>query len=72
LIRRPGTGRGGDLEREIERFILHLATERSLSDAYPLSVRQTLDALDARAGEKGCRSKTSAIMVDGGLILPRL
>ncbi|GAA5484510.1 tyrosine recombinase [Haloferula sargassicola] len=35
------------MERQIDGFILYLATERGLSDAYQLSVRQTLDALTA-------------------------
>jgi integrase/recombinase XerD len=35
------------MERAINDFIRHLATERGLSDAYQLSVRQTLDALKA-------------------------
>ena len=33
------------MEREIDRFVMFLATERGLSEAYQLSVRQTLDAL---------------------------
>lgn len=33
------------MEGEIDAFIRYLATERGLSDAYQLSVRQTLDAL---------------------------
>jgi integrase/recombinase XerD len=33
------------MDRELESFIRHLATERGLSDAYQISVRQTLDAL---------------------------
>ena len=33
------------MEKEIDRFIRFLATERGLSPAYQLSVRQTLDAL---------------------------
>jgi len=33
------------MEVEAERFIRYLATERGLSEAYQLSVRQTLDAL---------------------------
>jgi integrase/recombinase XerD len=33
------------MEKQIDSFIRHLATERGLSDAYQLSVRQTLDAL---------------------------
>ena len=35
------------MEAEIESFIRYLATERGLSAAYQLSVRQTLDALAA-------------------------
>lgn len=38
---------------ETEGFILYLATERGLSDAYQLSVRQTLDALHAWMKESG-------------------
>lgn len=33
------------MNRELESFIRYIATERGLSDAYQLSVRQTLDAL---------------------------
>jgi len=33
------------MDRELESFIRYLATERGLSDAYQLSVRQSLDAL---------------------------
>lgn len=33
------------MDREMESFIRYLATERGLSDAYQLSVRQSLDAL---------------------------
>jgi integrase/recombinase XerD len=33
------------MEKERDRFIRYLATERGLSDAYQLSVRQTLDSL---------------------------
>ena len=33
------------MEREIDGFVMFLATERGLSEAYQLSVRQTLDAL---------------------------
>ncbi len=40
------------MERETEDFIIYLATERGLSPAYQLSVRQTLDAL-AKHLEKG-------------------
>jgi len=35
------------MERETESFIRYLATERGLSEAYQLSVRQSLDALAA-------------------------
>lgn len=35
----------GAVEREIDGFVMFLATERGLSAAYQLSVRQTLDAL---------------------------
>ena len=35
------------MEREIDGFVMFLATERGLSEAYQLSVRQTLDALTA-------------------------
>ena len=41
------------MEAEIESFIRYLATERGLSAAYQLSVRQTLDALAAWAKSKG-------------------
>ncbi|MBB5351772.1 integrase/recombinase XerD [Haloferula luteola] len=34
------------MEREIDAFIRYLATERGLSDAYQLSVRQTLEELE--------------------------
>lgn len=34
------------MEREIEGFIRYVAVERGLSEAYQLSLRQTLDALD--------------------------
>jgi integrase/recombinase XerD len=40
------------VEAECEGFILYLATERGLSPAYQLSVRQTLDALAAYLGKK--------------------
>jgi len=33
------------MERELDAFIRHLAIERGLSEAYQMSVRQTLDAL---------------------------
>lgn len=36
---------GRPMEAESDGFILYLATEKGLSDAYQLSVRQTLDAL---------------------------
>ncbi|MEY5020144.1 MAG: hypothetical protein RLZ22_1232, partial [Verrucomicrobiota bacterium] len=35
------------MDRELESFIRYLATERGLSDAYQLSVRQSLDALSS-------------------------
>ncbi len=38
---------------QIDRFILYIATERGLSVAYQLSVRQTLDALVAWLEKKG-------------------
>ncbi len=43
------------MESLIEAFIRHIATERGLSDAYQLSVRQTLDSLNAwlKAGKLG-------------------
>ncbi len=41
------------MEREIDGFILWLATERGLSEAYQLSVRQTLDLLHRWAGREG-------------------
>lgn len=37
----------GDVEREIEGFMRFVAVERGLSEAYQLSLRQTLDALEA-------------------------
>jgi integrase/recombinase XerD len=40
------------MEAELESFIRYLATERGLSAAYQLSVRQTLDALAAWAKSK--------------------
>src|SRR5687767_11468159 len=33
------------MDRETDRFIRYLATERGLSDAYQMSVRRTLEAL---------------------------
>jgi integrase/recombinase XerD len=39
------------VEQETDAFILYLATERGLSPAYQLSVRQTLDALAAWLGK---------------------
>lgn len=42
------------LEPHIDRFVLYLATERGLSDAYQLSVRRTLEQLDAWAEKHGC------------------
>ena len=41
-----------NMERSINSFIRYLATERGLSDAYQLSVRQTLDALKGWLGKK--------------------
>jgi integrase/recombinase XerD len=41
------------VHREIDAFIRYLATERGLSDAYQLSVRATLDALEAFARVRG-------------------
>jgi integrase/recombinase XerD len=41
------------MEGEIESFIRYLATERGLSAAYQLSVRQTLDALTVWVKTKG-------------------
>lgn len=41
------------LEPHIDRFVLYLATERGLSDAYQLSVRQTLEQLDQWAEKHG-------------------
>nr|NIP93357.1 integrase [Akkermansiaceae bacterium] len=38
---------------QIDNFILYLATERGLSDAYQLSVRRTLETLLHWAGRKG-------------------
>ncbi|MEP4077510.1 tyrosine recombinase [Haloferula sp.] len=40
------------VEREIDGFVMFLATERGLSEAYQLSVRQTLDALSAWMEER--------------------
>ena len=40
------------MDRQIDSFILYLATERGLSTAYQLSVRRSLDALLAWAGDK--------------------
>jgi integrase/recombinase XerD len=40
------------VEQETDAFILYLATERGLSAAYQLSVRQTLDALAGWLGKK--------------------
>lgn len=39
------------MTESLERFILYIATERGLSPAYQLSVRQTLDALVGWMGE---------------------
>ena len=41
------------VERQIDGFIRYLATERGLSDAYQLSVRQTLDALQHWSSANG-------------------
>jgi integrase/recombinase XerD len=41
------------MEAEADGFMLFVATERGLSDAYQLSVRQTLDALAAHLRRKG-------------------
>ncbi len=41
------------MEKECDRFIRFLATERGLSDAYQASVRQTLDALAGWLAKKG-------------------
>lgn len=46
---------GATMEAESDGFILYLATEKGLSEAYQLSVRQTLDAL---AGWMKSRSLT--------------
>ncbi len=40
---------------QVDQFILYIATERGLSTAYQLSVRQSLDALVAWAGVKGVK-----------------
>ena len=42
------------MERETGRFIRYLATEKGLSEAYQLSVRQSLDALAAWLRKHGC------------------
>lgn len=41
---------------QIDQFLLYIATERGLSPAYQLSVRQTLDALATWAEKKGISS----------------
>ena len=41
---------------EIDQFILYIATERGLSPAYQLSVRQSLEALEKWLGEKAVGS----------------
>jgi len=41
------------MEFQVDRFILYLATERGLSTAYQLSVRQTLDKLVAWTEKEG-------------------
>jgi integrase/recombinase XerD len=41
------------MDRELDGFILFLATERGLSTAYQLSVRQSLEALAGWAGRRG-------------------
>ena len=43
------------LEFLIDSFILYLATERGLSESYQLSVRRTLETLQAWAEEQGHR-----------------
>jgi len=43
------------MEAAADSFILYLATEKGLSTAYQLSVRQTLDALDRWLKEKSLR-----------------
>ncbi|MEM1084259.1 MAG: tyrosine recombinase [Verrucomicrobiota bacterium] len=40
------------MEREIDGFVLYLATERGLSDAYQHSIRQTLEALAHWVGKR--------------------
>ena len=45
------------IERLIDSFILYLATERGLSAAYQLSVRQTLDKLAFWMEEKKLSQK---------------
>jgi len=40
---------------QVDQFILYIATERGLSTAYQLSVRQSLDALVRWAGKKGVK-----------------
>ena len=40
------------MHAQIDQFLLYIATERGLSTAYQLSVRQTLDALIDWLGEK--------------------
>lgn len=51
--RRGGESRHCPMEPSIDRFIRFLATERGLSEAYQLSVRQTLDALAGWMKSKG-------------------
>jgi integrase/recombinase XerD len=41
------------MEKEIDAFIRYLATEKGLSEAYQLSVRQSLDALSGWLGRRG-------------------
>jgi integrase/recombinase XerD len=41
------------MEIQVDSFILYLATERGLSDAYQLSVRQTLDKLPSWCAKNG-------------------
>ncbi len=48
------------MEKESDAFIRYLATERGLSPAYQLSVRQTLDAL------AGCLKKRGTVLRDVG------
>ena len=43
------------MERQIDSFLLYLATERGLSSAYQLSVRQTLEKFPPWADEKGLK-----------------